>query len=179
MSYNEDRFKASRVLGALRQSMSESEFGYRAQGLLAHVLIRLGGRIIDIKPQGHPDIVASLGAQTMFLQVKSVQAWARRRGFVLGLDDLEGIRPSDSATSGYLALLDCAPPISWILVCYDRLRRQGLRPLHLATLYAMANRKLSSEFTEEFVKLIADHQSCLRNINFHVLCSRALMGDAL
>lgn len=179
MVSTDERFKLGHILDALCQSVGESEFGYRAQGLLAHVFLRLGGRIIEIKPQRHPDIIAVLAAQTLLLQVKSVQAKTRRQRFAIGADDLEGIRPSRSNDIGYLAILDCAPPVSWVLVDYHTLRRQQPSPVHLVSLHAMANRKLSLECTEEFTRLIATHQSHLRNLDFHILCSRALRGDAL
>lgn len=179
MLTSDEFFKVAHIVNALRQSIGDAEFGYRAQGFLAHVFIRLGGKIIDIKPQGHPDITASLGGQTLFLQVKSVQAKARRQRFALGADDLEGIRPSQSNVIGYLAILDCASPVSWLLVDYHRLRRQELHPVHMVTLHAMANKRLSLQCTEEFVKLVANHQSHLRNLDFHILCNRALKGEAL
>ena len=183
MLSSDEFFKVGHIVNALRQSIGDVEFGYRVQGFLAHVFIRLGGRIIDIKPQGHPDITASLGSQTLLLQVKSVQAKARRQRFALGADDLEGIRPPIGYlardTIGYLAILDCAPPVSWLLVDYHRLRRQELHPVHMVTLHAMANKRLSLQCTEEFVELIGNHQSHLRNLDFHILCSRAMRGDTL
>lgn len=172
-------FKVGHILNTLRQSIGDSEFGYRVQGFLAHVFLRLGGRIVDIKPQGHPDITASLGGKTLLLQVKAVHARSMRRGFVVKADDLEGIHPLDRTSIGYLAILDCTPPVSWAFVDYQKLCRQGLRPIHMVTLHAMADRKLSLECTEEFVKLVANCQESLPNLTFHILSSRALKGNAL
>jgi hypothetical protein len=172
-------FKVGRIINALRQSIGDAEFGYRAQGFLAHVFIRLGGRIIDIKSQGHPDITGSFGGKILLLQVKAVYARSRRRAFAVEAEDLEGICPHDRTSVGYLAILDCAQPISWALVDYERLRRQALGAISLVTLHAMADGRLSYECTEEFVKLIESHQSTLRNLDFHILCSRALKGEAL
>lgn len=177
MLTSDEFFKVGHIVNVLRQSIGDAEFGYRAQGFLAHVFIRLGGRIIDIKSQGHPDITASLGGKTLLAQVKAVQARSRRRGFVVEAEDLEGIRPHDRTSIGYLAILDCAPPISWVLVDYQRIRRQALSSIFLVTLHAMADSKLSHECTEEFVKLIESHQSKLHNLDFHILCSRALKGE--
>lgn len=179
MLSSDEFFEAGHVVNALRQSIGDSEFGYRAQGFLAHVLMRLGGGIIDIKPQGHPDITASLGGKTLLIQVKAVQAKMRRQRFVIGANDLEGIRPTGSNDVGYLAIMDCAPPISWVLVDYHILCRQHSSPVHMVTLHAMANRRLSLECTEEFVKLIASHQSHLRDLDFHLICSRALTREPL
>jgi hypothetical protein len=176
---SDEPFRVGRIINALRQSVGDGEFGYRIQGYLAHVIMRIGGKIIDIKPQGHPDIIASLGGKTLLLQVKSVHSKSRRREFLVGTDDLKGIRPHDPTTTGYLAILDCTMPPSWIMVNYEKIKRQALSPISLVTLRVMADTKLSHECTEEFVKLIANHQSNLHSLYFHVLCSRALRGEVL
>jgi hypothetical protein len=176
---SDEPFRVGRIINALRQSVGDGEFGYRIQGYLAHVIIRIGGKIIDIKPQGHPDIIASLGGKTLLLQVKSVHSKSRRREFLVSTDDLEGIRPHDLTTIGYLAILDCTMPPSWIMVNYEKIKKQALSPVSLVTLRAMADTKISYECTEEFVKLIANHQSNLHSLYFHVLCNRALKGEAL
>lgn len=179
MLSSDEHFKVGHILNDLRHSIGDSEFGYRAQGFLAHTLMHLGWTIIDIKPQGHPDIIAHSGSRTLLLQAKSIHAMTRRKGFSLEQKDLEGIRPKDCDTTGYLAVLDCSIPVSWLLVDYHRLRRQVARPTHIVSLYAMENRELSIECTEEFVRLVSNHQSHLRNLDFHILCSRAFRGEPL
>lgn len=176
---SDEHFKVSHILDDLRRSIGDSEFGYRAQGFLAHALMHLGSTIIDIKPQGHPDIIANLGSQTLLLQAKSIHARMRRQGFSLGPEDLEGIHPKDHNTTGYLAILDCAIPVSWLLVDYHMIRRQVARLTHIVSLYAMRNKELSFECTEEFVRLVSNHQSHIRNLDFHILCSRAFRGEPL
>ncbi|OGN94710.1 MAG: hypothetical protein A2Z75_06310 [Chloroflexi bacterium RBG_13_50_10] len=179
MLSTDEHFKVSHILDDLRHSVGDSEFGYRAQGFLAHALMHLGWTIIDIKPQGHPDVIANLGSQALLLQAKSIHGRTRRQGFSLGQEDLEGIRPKDHNTTGYLAILDCTIPVSWLLVDYCVIRRQVAQPTHVVSLYAMGNKELSSECTEEFVKLVSSHQSHIRNLDFHILCSRALRGEPL
>lgn len=179
MLSNDEIFKVGHVLDDLRRYVGESEFGYRAQGLLAHVLLRIGCKVVSINPQGHPDIVAKLGSQTLLLQAKSIHGKVRRKGFTLEAEDLEGIHPKNDNTTGYLAVLDCILPISWILVDYTRLIRQVLRPTHIISLYAMRNKDLSLECTEEFIELVIKHQSHIRNLYFHILSSRALRGEPL
>jgi len=172
-------FRVGHIVDTLRQSIGDGEFGYRIQGYLAHVIMRIGGKIIDIKSQGHPDIIASLSGKTLLVQVKSVHSKSRRRKFLVSTDDLKGICPKNPATIGYLAILDCTMPPLWIIVNYDKIKRQALIPLSLVTLRAMADTRLSHECTDEFVKLIKNHQSNLHSLYFHVLCSRALRGEAL
>ncbi len=172
-------FQVKNILDELRDEMSESEFGYRIQGLFAHVILHLNGKIIDIKPQGHPDIIANLGSHKLLIEVKVVISRNRRSNFSLGNNDIEGIKPSDVNETGYLAVFDCSAPPSWILVKYNRLRRQLQGSINLVSLRAMANRELSLECTQEFVTLISNHYYHLRNLDFPILCSRALKGDSL
>jgi hypothetical protein len=176
---NDGLFKAGYVIDALRQSVGDSEFGYRIQGYLAHVIMRIGGKIIDIRAQGHPDIIASLGGKTLFLQVKSIHSKSRRREFLIDSNDLEGIHPRDLTTIGYLAILDCTIPPSWIMIDYEKMKRHASAPISMITLRALADARLSQECTEEFVKLIINHQSNLDRLYFHILCSRALRGEIL
>lgn len=179
MSLNNRHFEIKYVLDTLHKNIGDSEFGYRIQGLLAHVFLRLGGEIIEIKPQGHPDIIATLGTHKLLLQVKTIYSKIRRRNFVMDYHDLLGIKPTDHSTLGYLALLDCVVPTFWILVRYDKLRRLMGGATHVVTLRAMANKDLSSECTQEFADLVLKHQYHLRNLDFSILCSRALKGEAL
>lgn len=179
MLSSDESFKVGRTIDLLRQSVGDGEFGYRIQGLLAHVIMRIGGKIIDVKAQGHPDIIASLGGKTILLQVKSVHAKSRRREFLAGADDLKGIRPHNPTTIGYLAILDCTMPPSWIMVDYEKIKRYALNPISLVTLRAVADTQFSHECTEEFVRLITDHQSNIHSLYFHALHNRALRGEAL
>lgn len=179
MLSSDECFKIKHTLDALYQSVGESEFGYRIQGLLAHVFLRLGGKIVNIKPQGHPDITVNLAGRTLLIQAKSVMSKARRQAFAIEAEDVEGIRPCGSTFVGYLAVLDCALPVSWILVSYQKLCRQGLAPVHMATLCAMADEQLSFECSDEFAKLILNYQSILPKLAFRILSGRALRGDAL
>jgi len=176
---SDEPFSVGHIIDALRRSVGDSEFGYRIQGYFAHVIMRIGGKIIDIKPQGHPDLIASLGGKTLLLQVKSVHSKSRRLQFLVGADDLEGIHPHNPTTIGYLAILDCTMPPSWIMIDYERIKRHTLNPISVVTLRALADTKLSQQCTEEFVRLIISHQSNLDSLYFHVLCNRALRGEGL
>lgn len=164
------------MLDNLRRDVGSSEFGYRVQGLFAHVLIGKTGRIIDIKPQGQPDIIAELGTRKLLFQVKAVYAKTCREGFTASIKDLQGIKPRNKGETGYMTVLECVAPISWILIDYSKIVRQKF-PLSIVSLRALADMRLSVEFTEEFVKLIIRNRLRLRDLNFHILCSRALKGE--
>ena len=179
MSSTNELFQAGDLLDDLRRDIGSSEFGYRIQGLFAHVLICKGGKIIDIKPQGHPDIAAELGKRKLLLQVKAVHAKISRQGFTISPEDLQGIKPINKDETGYLAILECAAPVSWTLLDYSRMARQKLKPLNMVALRAMADAPLSAECTEEFVRIIIRNRGRLRDLGFHILCCRALKGEPL
>jgi len=172
-----ERFHAADLLNSLCIDVGDSEFGYRVQGLLAHTLLRMGGIVFEIKPQGHPDITVQLGSRRLIIQVKSTHSQSTRQNFVLPSDDYNGIRPVNKDEIGYLAILECVPPITWILVQSNRLDNLLSRPMRLVELRAMADKKFSQECTDEFVSLIIDNQAQLRDLNFRILSIRAIKGD--
>ena len=65
------QFAVKPLLEGLRAQVGDGEFGYRMQALFAHVLVRLGARVLEINAQGHPDVRALMGQELMFVQVKS------------------------------------------------------------------------------------------------------------
>ncbi len=178
MSSSNELFQVGELLDSLRRDVGNSDFGYRVQGLFAHVLMHKGGRIIEPKPQGHPDIKAELRTKRMLFQIKAVYAKTIRQSFTASNEDLEGIKPIHKSETGYMAVLECVAPITWILLEYPRICQQKF-PLNMATLRALADRPLSIECTEEFVELVIRNQLRLRNLSFHILRSRALRGESL
>lgn len=169
---------AKALLDELRSEYGDSNFGYRVQGLMAHVLLRCGCEILAVNAQGHPDILARLGDTRLLVQVKSTAHRGANANFELGAEDLQGITPR-SHEAGYLAVLDCAEPVSWILVRHDRLRPFLGRPVHLATLRAESDVPLSADCTEAFLEIMSSSGARLRNVGFAILASRALRGRPL
>jgi hypothetical protein len=172
-----DRFTVATILGDLRQRVGNGEFGYRAQGLFAHVIIRIGGSVNEIRHQGHPDIIATIDGVTTLVEVEIASAVSRSH--VLKADDIESLTTSDLRCAGWLAILDCAAPISWLIVDSNILRLRKPSSLHLATIRALSDRALSTRCTQEFIRMIDDRRLSLYNLTFNLLCSRALSGTAL
>lgn len=168
---------ATSILSSLRERVGDIEFGYRAQGLLAHTLMRMGAQILEVHAQGHPDILARFRRQKMRLEVEV--AHAKLRTHTIKVDDLEAISPCDEAETGYLAILDCAVPLFWALVDYQRLRWQKPRSVSLVFLRAIADKELSNECTKNFIELVVQHESNITNLTFPLLCSRVQKGEGL
>ena len=164
-----DQVTAHDLVRHLRTRVGDIEFGYRIQALLAHTLMRLGAQIVELNPQGHPDIVVSLNG-VYPVEVEAAPSIARSH--VIKSDDIDSTSGPDRP--GYLAVLDCALPLAWIVLPHERLKRRGSGPVHLVTLRAMADTELSSLCTQEFAKLLIDNRERLLNLTFHLLRDRAL-----
>ena len=168
MSTDEARFKATEILGAL--GVSAIEFGYRAQALLAETLARMGAGIDAVARVGHPDVTARIGGRVLRIQVKATG----QRSFILGAEDLDGIRPRSSQEDGYLAVLDLGPPVAWICVPYMRAKVLVGRSVPLAMLEAMDDARFSLQCTQTFVALVIEHQASIEAFTFSLVRRRAL-----
>lgn len=172
------QFALKPLLDNLRAEFGDSSFGYRVQAWFAHVLIRLGAVILEINRQGHPDVRAKFGGNAIIVQVKSVQHASHLAGFQLTSADLAGIAPAE-LTKGYLALLDCADPVSWVIVEYSKARQFVNRPSPMAGLRAAAELQMSRDCTEEFTNMILLTKDRLNTLTYSLLVRRALDGKGI
>jgi hypothetical protein len=169
-----DRFAVATLLEDLRRSVGNGEFGYRVQGLFAHVILHIGGSVQEIRAQGHPDIIAIIDGVTTFVEVEIASSRSRQHG--LKVDDIEALTPSDPKLAGWLAILDCAFPVTWLIVDSKILMHRKPGSLNLATIRALSNQTISAKCTYEFTRIISENDSRLYNLTFSLLCSRALRG---
>jgi hypothetical protein len=115
----DDLSDITHALEQLRDKCGDAEFGYRTQGLFAHVLIRQGYKILDVKAQGHPDIRALGHDREMLVQVKTVAHRSAQAVIELSVEDVAGIA-AVGRRGGWFAVLDCATPARWIMVSGSR-----------------------------------------------------------
>lgn len=167
-------FEAFSVISELKREANPPEFGLRLQGLFAHTLIRMGARILDIRPQGHPDIIADMGGEKWQFEVELIGSHT----YQVKEDDLEGIRPRGPEWRGFLALLDCCPFLSWLVLRYKVLVRVGNGRLPIALLRIRSD-PISSRCTKQFCSLVIENKDRLRNLNFHLLRQWALSGQSI
>ena len=159
------------ALRKLRADVGDIEFGYRAQGLFAHVLKRIGASVLEIRNQGHPDIVASLNGHLTRFEIEIASKGDRHH--VIKSEDIESIAPVLPNEMGYLAVLDMAEPLRWAVLDHARARgRLGRAPM--STLHAVADRDLSRACNVAFSELILESLERLRALTFHLLCDRVL-----
>lgn len=162
------------ILSRLRNEVGDIEFGYRAQGLFAHVLSRIGATVLEIRHQGHPDIVARLSDRFARFEVEIASAHDRHH--TIKNDDLVSIAPVNDRDTGFLAILDTARPVRWAVIEHNRIRRRlGRRPL--PTLHALADGDLSRQCTAAFTEIVSEDSARLLALTFHLLCERVLRGS--
>jgi hypothetical protein len=171
-------FEIGPLLEQLRARCGDAEFGYRMQALFAHVLMRQGCTILEIKAQGHPDIRARMGDRELLIQVKSTSHRTGNSGIELSSDDLAGVTAM-GRRAGWFAMLDCAVPVKWIMLTSDRAGWLLGRPFHLATLQANSDVVMSTECNEHFNQIVAANRAHLQNLSYAVLRNRALAHNGL
>ena len=169
MSTNLARVAA--LLRRLRAEVGDIEFGYRAQGLFAYVLKQIGGSVVDVKSNGHPDITVVLGGRLTRVEVEIASMGERYH--VIKKEDVEAVTPTERDEQGYLAVLDIAEPIRWAPIEYCRIHR-NLGRQSLATLHALAHRELTRACNDAFVEFIVANAERLQALTFHLLCRRVL-----
>jgi len=162
------------ALRRLRADVGDIEFGYRAQGLFAHVLKHTGAAVLEIRSQGHPDILATVNGRLARFEIEI--AAKSDRHHVIKNDDVMSIAPVTPNELGYLAVLDMAEPLCWALLEHSRLRgRLGRTPM--STLHAICDSELSKACSVAFSEIIAECAARLPALTFHLLCDRVLRGD--
>lgn len=170
-------WEAGKCLEKLKGAIGPSELGFRIQGLAAHVLLRLGARVLQINSQGHPDIVAEVERGLVRIEVEAAIHGTRARAPTE--EDLDAIAPHSSTDKGYFAVALCGPYPRWLLVEYERLRRRHGTPASPAILQALADTEASEQWTAEFVELLVNHCTRLPFFSFDFLARRAKEGRPL
>ena len=167
-----DGARIAATLRRLRTEVGDKEFGYRAQGLFAYVLKQVGGSVVEVKNQGHPDIVALLGGRLTRVEVEI--APMGERFHVIKIEDVRAVAPLERNQQGYLAVLDIAEPVRWAPIEYSRIRgRVGKQPL--ATLHALADPELAKSCNEAFGEFITTNAERLSALTFRLLRRRVIL----
>ena len=170
-------WEAGKCLEMLKEAVGPSKFGYLIQGLAAHILLRLGARVLQVNSQGHPDIVSQTDRGIMRIEVEADIHCLRARA--LTKEDLDSIAPRSATDKGYFALALCGPYPRWLLVDHARLQRRHGTPASPAVLQALADIGVSKQWTDEFITLLITHRQRLGNFSFDFLTRRALEGRSV
>jgi hypothetical protein len=165
--------RAGRLLSGIRSLLPEPEVGYRFQGIAAHILLRLGARILEVKSQGHPDIVATDAEGNIRVEVEVDLGSGRPR--LLSAADLASIRPVEKGDRGYFALAELGMFPRWHVVPFQRLelRSVEISPMILG---ALEDEAVSRAWTREFSAMIVRNESRLGALTYDRLRALALQS---
>lgn len=160
----------------LRADVGDVEFGYRAQGLFAYVLERIGRSVIEIRSKGHPDIVALVGGSLTKFEVEI--ASMSGRSHVIKKDDVQAVAPGQRGDLGYLAVLDMAEPVRWAPLAHSRICKR-LGRVRLTTMHALADQELARACNDAFADIVIENAERLPALTFHLLRQRVLSRNNL
>lgn len=138
------------------------------------MLVGLNHRVVAVNSSGHPDIVSVRDGQEFRFEIEAEVVGVRRR--MLTSSDLAGL--TSPGVLGYFALAVSFPRPYWVLVPAHSLGRRK-RPAGHALLEALSDRELSSEWTHEYLSLIARSCREMLDRSFDQLVRRAVKGSAL
>jgi hypothetical protein len=167
-------YDAARVLAELRTEIGLSSFGLVVQALFAHVLVRLGANVLDIKNPGHPDISVILGGQLHNIEVEAATRKSITRRLQSG--DLEVLQCRGEGEYGFFCVLDCGPPAVWLCVDVAALGNRANEDLHLSLLRAYSDHDYSNDCTALFSELVVREAQHLPHLSFAQLRKEALDG---
>ena len=171
---SQSTYEAAMLLANLRRDVGFSKFGLVVQALFAHILLRLGGRVLDIKNPGHPDISVVLGGQLYNIEVETAMRKTIPRRLERG--DLEVLQVSREGECGYFCVLDSGPPLSWLCVDVASLGQRAAGELRISLLRSYSNRDLSADCTIEFSNLVMSQARVLNRLTYQQLRREALAG---
>ena len=167
-------YDAAKLLADLRNDVGVQRFGLVVQALFAHVLLRLGGNVLDVKSPGHPDIRAMLAGQMYNIEVETAGRKTLPRQLEQG--DLDVLQVRGDGEHGYFCVLDCGPPIAWLCVDVASLGRRAGGELRLSLLRGYSNRELSLDCTAEFSRLVVKEARILHQLTYDQLRQEVLSG---
>ena len=163
------------LVADLRRDVGFSKFGLVVQALFAHVLLRLGGRVLDVKTPGHPDISAVLEGQLYNIEVETATRKTIPRRLKQG--DLNVLRVSREGELGYFCVLDSGPPLTWLCVNVASLGQRAAEELRISLLRSYSNRDLSADCTIEFSNLVVSQARVLNQLTYEQLRREALNSN--
>ena len=175
---NTSRFeslRASECVEGIRATVGATAFGYKLQAIAAHVLVRLGYRIVQVNRAGHPDIVSIRSGTECRFEIEAEVKDPRARK--LTAEDFSALTAGPHV-AGYFALAVSFPLPYWVIVPADRLIRRN-RPAGNALLEALSDKEHSDAWTREYTALLRESCREIRRASFGHLVRMALAGRRL
>ena len=165
---------ARACLDRLLLESDDKAFGFKMQAVAAHILLRLGHTVLNVKRVGHPDIVTLKDGVEHRFEVEAEVRGHRKR--MLEEADFVGLTATDAV--GYFALAVSFPQPYWVVVPIGELIDRGARSGN-ATLEALRDTCLSDAWTQNHLDLLARSCQVVRERSFEQLAKRAKEGRGL
>ena len=159
---------------ALRDRLGMGQFGFAVQALLALIMGRLGGRVLEINSAGHPDIVLEYEGRNMAIEVEVVGS--KRNVYSLTDADYFFAKPT-LEREGYVAILDLHEPVRWHLVKLRSLVQPIVKRYSLAELITVEDEQLTVDCNQKFHYLIINYAERIAWLRFEGIRKRVLNGN--
>ncbi len=157
----------------MRSSLTWANFGYKVQGLAAHVLLRLGYQVTEVNQQGHPDITAFREGREFRFEVEAEVTQPRLRQLTKA--DFDSLT---ATPYGYYALAISFPSPYWVIVPAEDLISRT-RPCPNRVLEALSDKEYSAAWTYAYIEMLRDSHRQIRRASFSDMRCWALSGQGL
>lgn len=165
-----------RCIEKLHTSCGPIELGYRIQGLAAHLLLAQGLKVVEVNPQGHPDIVAVGHKGVLRFEIEANTMGTGEHQ--LTEKDFASLKPQVPGDKGFFGVAICGPYPSWLIIDHARLVGRPT-PAPLPVLRALSERELSAKWTALFNQLVCRHAEHIQDYSFALLREWALADRGL
>lgn len=173
-----DSATVQRAKDCIDQLLAESsavEFGYKVQALAAHVLLRLGYRVEEVKQSGHPDITAFRDGREYRFEVEAqVGDPHKRRLEDADIESLTGVPDG----FGFYALAISFPNPYWVVVPVSNLAGRKHRSSNVL-LEALSDKHFSAEWTAQYRDMLSASYHEITIVPFSWLSELAVSGRGL
>ena len=160
---------ARACLDRLLPELDNEGFGFKMQAVAAHILLRLGHEVLEVKRFGHPDIVSVKDGVEYRFEVEAEVRGHRKR--MLEPADFVGLTATGDV--GCFSFAVSFPRPYWVVVPVLELVRRG-SPSADATLEAPRDTLLSDAWTQTHFDLLATSCSVVRERSVEQLAKRAV-----
>ena len=167
--------RAKDCVDRLLSEFTAVEFGYKAQALAAHVLLRLGYRIEEIKQSGHPDITAFKYGREYRFEIEAQVG--KPHPHQLDATDIDSLMATPGGF-GYYALAVSFPNPYWVVVPVSKLAGRK-RPPNNVLLEILSDKNLSNRWTAEYQDMLSASCHRIEVVSFSGLRGLALAGRGL
>lgn len=164
-----------RMYRTLLNRATPSEFGYKMQAVIGHILLRRGFEIREINQSGHPDIVADLDGVRHVFEIEADTSSPKPKQ--LTRQDFESLL-CDKATLGWYGRLVNLHTPYWILVPASKLVRRS-RATSVSMLMALSDKEFSDACTSVYFEILNRSLNRIRESSFGRLSADAIRGQPL